>query len=103
MGLGANDYPAAVTPERTAVTPTSTTAPRKLAPPTPTRPGCDVPSGVTSRQVVLLDAYGSGATIRACERNGFGVNGNPGLGARPGPSPADHPDPLARGAGISWG
>jgi L,D-peptidoglycan transpeptidase YkuD (ErfK/YbiS/YcfS/YnhG family) len=76
---------------------------------------------VTSRQVVLVDAYGSGATIRACERsgsryrlvlgpyaghvgargvsrskvegdlrtpagvfplrNGFGVNGNPGLGA----------------------
>jgi len=93
----------------------------KLVPSTLTRPGCNVPSGVTSRQVVLVDAQGSAATIRACERSGsryvialgpyaghvgrngvssakhegdlrtpagifplrsgFGVNGNPGLGA----------------------
>jgi len=96
-------------------------APPKPAPPKPARAGCNVPSGVTSRQVVLVDAQGSAATIRACERygsryvlalgpyaghvgrngvssakregdlrtpagvfalrNGFGVNGNPGLGA----------------------
>ena len=94
-------------------------APPKPAPPTP--PGCAVPWGLTARQVVLVDAHGSGATIRACERSGsryvlalgpyaghvgrhgvssakregdlrtpagifalrsgFGVNGNPGLGA----------------------
>jgi L,D-peptidoglycan transpeptidase YkuD (ErfK/YbiS/YcfS/YnhG family) len=93
----------------------------KPAPPRPQPPGCNVPSGVTARQVVLVDAHGSGATIRACERSGtryrqvlgpyaghvgrggvsaakregdlktpagvfpvrggFGVNGNPGLGA----------------------
>lgn len=93
----------------------------KPAPSKPARPGCDVPSGVTARQVVLVDALGSAATIRACERSGsryvvalgpyaghvgrngvssakregdlrtpagvfplrsgFGVNGNPGLGA----------------------
>lgn len=93
----------------------------KLVPATLTRPGCNVPSGVTSRQVVLVDVQGSAATIRACERSGsryvlalgpyaghvgrngvssakregdlrtpagifplrggFGVNGNPGLGA----------------------
>jgi len=49
-----------------------------LAPPTPPSPprpkpeppGCDVPSGVSSRQVVLVDARGSEATIRACERSG---------------------------------
>lgn len=100
---------------------TLTPAAPRLVPATPTRPGCTVPSGVTSRQVVLVDAQGSAATIRACERsgsryvtalgpyaghvgrngvssakregdlrtpagifplrNGFGVNGNPGLGA----------------------
>ena len=96
-------------------------APPKPAPPKPAPPACHVPTGVTSRQVVLVDALGSAATIRACERsgsryvvllgpyaghvgrngvssakregdlrtpagifplrNGFGVNGNPGLGA----------------------
>lgn len=106
------------TPPRIAATPKPTQ--RKPSPP-PSRQYCDVPSGVTSRQVVLVDANGSGATIRACERsssrytlalgpyaghvgrngvswakregdgktpagifplrNGFGVNGNPGLGA----------------------
>ncbi len=93
----------------------------KLVPSTLRRPACNVPSGVTSRQVVLVDAQGSAATIRACERSGsryvialgpyaghvgrngvssakregdlrtpagifalrsgFGVRGNPGLGA----------------------
>src|SRR4029079_1765323 len=38
--------------------------------PKPTPPGCRVPAGVTSRQVVLVDAHGSGATIRACVRSG---------------------------------
>ena len=38
--------------------------------PKPTSPGCSVPAGVTSRQVVLADAHGSGATIRACVRSG---------------------------------
>jgi len=96
------------------------TAP-KPAPPKPAPPACHVPTGVTSRQVVLVDALGSAATNRACERSGsryvvvlgpyaghvgrngvssakregdlrtpagvfalrsgFGVNGNPGLGA----------------------
>jgi hypothetical protein len=42
----------------------------KPAPPKPAPPRCRVPSGVTSRQVVLVDAWGSGATIRACERPG---------------------------------
>ena len=96
-------------------------APFKQAPFKQARPGSNVPSGVTSRQVVLVDALGSAATLRACERsgsryvvalgpyaghvgrngvssakregdlrtpagiyplrNGFGVNGNPGLGA----------------------
>jgi L,D-peptidoglycan transpeptidase YkuD (ErfK/YbiS/YcfS/YnhG family) len=43
-------------------------APPKPAPPTP--PGCAVPWGLTARQVVLVDAHGSGATVRACERSG---------------------------------
>jgi len=38
--------------------------------PKPTPPGCRVPAGVTSRQVVLVGAHGSGATIRACVRSG---------------------------------
>jgi L,D-peptidoglycan transpeptidase YkuD (ErfK/YbiS/YcfS/YnhG family) len=104
--------------------PRATVAPaRTTTPPRPATlpPICHVPSGVTSRQVILVDAHGSGATIRACKRsgsryrlalgpysghvgingvsstkregdlhtpagvfpmrNGFGVNGNPGLGA----------------------
>jgi L,D-peptidoglycan transpeptidase YkuD (ErfK/YbiS/YcfS/YnhG family) len=108
---------AAPRPARARPAPPKPSAPR----PKPTPPGCDVPSRITSRQVVLVDAHGAGATIRACERsgsryrqvlgpyaghvgrggvspakregdlrtpagvfplrNGFGVNGNPGLGA----------------------
>jgi L,D-peptidoglycan transpeptidase YkuD (ErfK/YbiS/YcfS/YnhG family) len=33
-------------------------------------PGCNVPSGVVSRQVVLVDAVGARASIRACARSG---------------------------------
>lgn len=52
--------------------PTSSPArPRATRLPSKPRPArCDVPAGVTSRQVVVVDAYGSGATIRACERSG---------------------------------
>ena len=103
---------------RATVAPARTTTPPR---PAPLPPSGDVPSGVTSRQVILVDAHGSGATIRACKRsgsryrlalgpysghvgingvssakregdlhtptgvfpmrNGFGVNGDPGLGA----------------------
>ena len=103
---------------RATVAPARTTTPPR---PAPLPPSGDVPSGVTSRQVILVDAHGSGATIRACKRsgsryrlalgpysghvgingvssakregdlhtptgvfpmrNGFRVNGNPGLGA----------------------
>jgi len=108
-----------LTPARLIATLKPTAA--KPAPPKPAPPGCNVPWGVTARQVVLVDAQGSDATIRACKRsgsqyvvalgpyaghvgrdgvssakregdlrtpagvfplrNGFGVNGNPGLGA----------------------
>lgn len=57
-----------ITPTPTRATPKP--APPKPAPPKPQPQGCNVPSGVTSRQVVLVDAHGSGATIRACERSG---------------------------------
>lgn len=52
------------------VTPARIMATLKPATPEPARRGCNVPSGVTSRQVVVVDAQGSAATIRACERSG---------------------------------
>lgn len=52
------------------VTPARIMATLEPVTPKPARPGCNVPSGVTSRQVVLVDALGSAATIRACERSG---------------------------------
>ena len=64
------------TPTRTRPTPrpsptSSPARPRARQLPTKPKPArCDVPAGVTSQQVVVVDAYGSGATIRACERSG---------------------------------
>ena len=57
-----------LTPARLMATLKPTAA--KPAPPKPAPPGCNVPWGVTARQVVLVDAQGSDATIPACKRSG---------------------------------
>ena len=76
----------------------------KLVPSTLTRPGCNVPSGVTSWQVVLVDAQGSAATIRACERSGsryvIALGPYAGHVGRNGVSSAKHEGDLRTPAGI---
>lgn len=56
------------TTTRPSAQPSSRPAPKPS--PTPAAATCQVPSGVTASQVVLVTSAGSSATVRACRRSG---------------------------------